>query len=158
MTHEQLRTGKRIGGVVVCAPGDVGLTREHPQDGASAPAYAKGQPCHVDRFLTVLKPRPSKLPKRWVELFRSGSVPQGDASAYPDYEELLGQMSAQREELTAWFGSMGAEQLARPLPEDLRSFAESYGVLMSTLAWHEGVHAGQLTVIRKDLGLEPMFR
>ncbi|MCZ6816774.1 MAG: DinB family protein, partial [Planctomycetota bacterium] len=59
--------------------------------------------------------------------------------------------------LVAWFLSMSGERLAAALPEDWQVFAKSYGVLINTIAWHEGMHAGQLTVIRRELGLGPKF-
>ena len=52
---------------------------------------------------------------------------------------------------------MSGERLAAALPEDWQVFAKSYGVLINTIAWHEGMHAGQLTVIRRELGLGPKF-
>jgi hypothetical protein len=47
--------------------------------------------------------------------------------------------------------------LTSPLPKELETFARSYGGMMCSIAWHEGVHAGQLTVVRKSLGLAPKF-
>ena len=52
---------------------------------------------------------------------------------------------------------MPTEQLISPVPEEWNSFGANYGILMGTLAWHEGLHAGQLTVIRKSLGIVPKF-
>ena len=37
----------------------------------------------------------------------------------------------------------------------LGTFAANLGMLMTSIAWHEGLHAGQLTVVRKSLGLAP---
>ncbi len=34
-------------------------------------------------------------------------------------------------------------------------FAKNQGMLMSTLAGHELIHAGQLTLVRKSLGRKP---
>ncbi len=43
------------------------------------------------------------------------------------------------------------------LTDDLQSFAPSHAALIPTIAWHEGMHIGQLTVIRKSLSLDPVF-
>ena len=67
------------------------------------------------------------------------------------------QFEARRHELLAWFREMPTGQLISPVPEDWKSFGATPGILMSTLAWHEGLHAGQLTVIRKSLGFVPKF-
>ena len=52
---------------------------------------------------------------------------------------------------------MSDAQLRSPLPEGFTGFATSFAALMSSLAWHEGLHTGQLTVVRKSLGLEPLY-
>jgi hypothetical protein len=43
------------------------------------------------------------------------------------------------------------------LPKDYEMFAANYCGLASSLAWHEGMHAGQLTMLRRDIGLGPKF-
>ncbi len=110
-----------------------------------------------DFFLTGLAHRPSKLPDGWNERFRTGSTPCDDVQAYPPRGALMDKITALRSELVGWFCSFGPHELAQPLPEAFARFGDSYGKLMSTLAWHEGLHAGQLTVIRKSLNLRPRF-
>ena len=50
-----------------------------------------------------------------------------------------------------------AAAIAQPLPDDIKGFAANHATLMTTLAWHEGLHAGQLTIVRKSLGIAPKF-
>ena len=52
---------------------------------------------------------------------------------------------------------MSDDQLASPLPEDFKTFAPSLAALPSSIAWHEGMHSGQLTMIRKSLGIGRKF-
>ena len=90
-------------------------------------------------------------------MFCSGSVVFDEADRYPTFAEVLDRMSELRSDLREWFGAMTPAELADPLPEGFERFGRDHYTLMSTMAWHEGLHAGQLTVIRKTLKLEPRF-
>ena len=100
---------------------------------------------------------PSQLPAGWKTLFAAGSSPSVDRDRHPNRDQIVTQFEARRHELLGWFGAMPTDQLISPLPENWKTFGANYGVLMSTLAWHEGLHAGQLTMIRKSLGIAPKF-
>ena len=110
-----------------------------------------------DHFLSKLGDRESKCTGEWDALFGKGSRVLDQAEKYPPFTELREALSERRETLVSWFLSMSGERLAAALPEDWQVFAKSYGVLINTIAWHEGMHAGQLTVIRRELGLGPKF-
>ena len=127
-----------------------------PCAGANHAAWIAG---HIawedDSILTSMKPRASVLPPTYTKLFGTGSSATTDASAYPPLDELRERLSQLRSELVAWFGNLSEQQLRSPLPKEHAGYAENFAGLMSTLAWHEGLHAGQLTVIRKSLGMKP---
>jgi uncharacterized damage-inducible protein DinB len=144
----------------------LGLLEEFPEDkvlyqpfpGANHAVWIVGHIALTDDwFLTHLMPRTSKVPESWTKLFGQGSAPQTDPSAYPTVAELNDKLTDLRAELMDWFRSMSDEQLTTPLPEDWETFAPSYGGMMPSIAWHEGLHDGQLTVVRKSLGLAPKF-
>ena len=100
---------------------------------------------------------PAKCPEGWNGLFGMGSTPMPDPSAYPSATELKEHLHARREDLIAWFRSMDHAKLTQALPEDSLRFAPNYAGLMASLAYHEGLHAGQLRVITKSLGKPPKF-
>ena len=144
----------------------LGLLEEIPQDrwlhqpcagGNHAQWIAGHIASEDDDVLTKLKPRPSKLPDGWVAQFGMGSTPSPDARKYPSKGKVMEVLASQREELLSWFASMDEVQLSAPVPDDWKSFAPTYGALMPGLAWHEGLHTGQLTVVRKSLGIKPRF-
>ena len=108
-------------------------------------------------FLTRVGNKSIESSEGWIKLFGMGSVPKPDASAYPALGKLKEALADNRETLLAWFASMSAEELAKPLSDDFKSFASNHGMLMTSLAFHEGLHAGQLTVVRKSLGIAPMI-
>jgi uncharacterized damage-inducible protein DinB len=110
-----------------------------------------------DFFLAELAKKPSPKFEQTKPVFSSGSKPTPKLSDYPPIEEVKSYLSSAREGLISWFKSMPPSQLAAPLPDDWKPFAPTYGALMFAIAWHEGMHTGQLTAIRKSLGLAPKF-
>ncbi|MCH8054255.1 MAG: DinB family protein [Planctomycetes bacterium] len=111
-----------------------------------------------DLFASKIGNKPARCSDSWVKLFGMGSIPQADAGAYPSLSEVTNALADNREGLLAWFSSMSAEELAKPLPDDFKTFAATLGQLMISIACHESLHAGQLTVVRKSLGLAPKFK
>ena len=98
-----------------------------------------------------------KFDEKWSELFGMGSTPVDDPTKYPSLEELTDAMSRARESLLGWFGSMDEEKLHSALPEDWKMFGPNFAGLMNSIAWHEAIHTGQLSCIRRALDLPAAF-
>lgn len=94
------------------------------------------------------------VPKEWDALFGYKSEIQDDLSKYPSVADVRAAFDGTRAALVSWFESMDDEALLKPMPEDWQTFAPTFAALMSSLAGHEALHAGQLTVIRRELGLD----
>ena len=110
-----------------------------------------------DYFLSTLSGRSSNCPESWVTLFGPGSKPVGDLSAYPAPAEMKSKLSGSCDDLVAWLKSLDEKKLMSPLPQELQMFAPTHVELCFSLAWHEGIHAGQMTMVRRSLGLAPKF-
>lgn len=129
-----------------------------PIPGGNHTAWIVGHLASTDHyFLTTVGGAKPKLPAGWEELFGMGSVPTADQGRYPSPAELRDFLGAIREDLTGWYGQLDEAEALTPLPEDLKMFAPHVGGLGSSIAWHEGMHTGQLTVVRKSLGFAPKF-
>lgn len=127
-----------------------------PVDGANPVLWQMGHLAYADDgFAHGLGGLARVTPEAWDTIFGMGSTPAGDLSAYPDPAAVRAALDTTRANLRAWFQGMDAETLAKPLPERLAVFGPSHGALMSTLAAHESMHAGQITVVRRALGLPP---
>lgn len=110
-----------------------------------------------DFFLGALDGQPTKLGERWSREFGMKSTPRPSLAEYPSVAEVKAGLAAARDRLRSWFQSMNAAKLATALPQDFLNFAPKFGALMFSIAWHEGLHTGQLTVCRKSMGLKPKF-
>ena len=110
-----------------------------------------------DLFLSKLGGTPAKCAEDWFKRFGMGSKPSPNAKDYPPVAEVKDHLAARREDLLVWFKSMDEAKLRESLPAGWTEFAPTYAGLMFSMAWHEGLHGGQLTIIRKSLGLAPKF-
>ena len=109
--------------------------------------------CTDDYFRTTLGGGEPVIDGSWNELFGGGSKPSADASAYPPIAEIKVKAAEAREAFVKWIDSLDDDTLNEPLPEKLSFFAPNHAGLPITIAWHEGFHAGQVSAIRRDLGL-----
>ncbi len=110
-----------------------------------------------DGFYTKLSGNDSVIPDNYETQFGMGTEPSDDASVYPSKAELLAAMEKAHTALVDWFGTLSEEQIAAPLPEGMEMFGANHGTVAATLAWHEGIHAGQLVEVRRSLGLPRAF-
>jgi uncharacterized damage-inducible protein DinB len=109
--------------------------------------------CSDDFFATHLGDHKSVIDEKWPELFGMGSKPIDDPGAYPSLEEVLTAMERARQTMLETFQAMGEQKLQSPTPDDWQAFAPTYASVMGSAAFHEGFHAGQVSAIRRSLGL-----
>jgi uncharacterized damage-inducible protein DinB len=109
--------------------------------------------CSDDFFATTLGNREPVIDAKWAELFGMGSKPTDDPGAYPPLEEIKAGLERAREAMLEAFRSMGEQKLQSPTPDDWQAFAPTYAAVMASAAFHEGFHAGQLSAVRRSLGL-----
>ncbi|MCG8409608.1 MAG: DinB family protein [Phycisphaerales bacterium] len=129
-----------------------------PSEGANHAMWIMGHlACTDEFFMNKLGDRPFNRFGDWEKIFFMGSKPSPNASDYPSANEVRETMANNREQLVSWVKPWDESKLLSPLPGDLRNFATSHASWISTLAWHEGMHTGQLAAIRKSLGLTPVL-
>lgn len=93
------------------------------------------------------------VPETYNSLFGGGSVPVGDAKAYPPLAEMRRVYEASRSAVLNWYQSAPAEALKVDLSDKSRGFTSDPIDCLFKLAWHEGWHFGQVASVRKALGL-----
>lgn len=128
-----------------------------PIPGANHAMWIAGHLAAIDDFFLVqVGGRTSALPAGWNELFATGSKPIADLDIYPAPGVVLQELADRRADLQSWFRSLTETELQAPLPAGMR-FAANLAELMPSVAWHEAWHGGQLSLVRKALGLAPKF-
>jgi uncharacterized damage-inducible protein DinB len=137
------------------------IPREHflhqPSPGANHALWSMGHLATVDQFfLKSVAGRDSGVFERYATLFFAKSTPSPNADAYPPIDAVREYFDSSRKAFRAWIESLDDERLAAPLPAEQQRFAPNYAGMLMRLLWHEGMHYGQLTVLRKSLGLAPV--
>ena len=66
-------------------------------------------------------------------------------------------MRERRAALLEILGVMADADLLKPTPADMAAFCPDYASIFEMVAWHEGMHAGQITMVRRALGHKPVF-
>ena len=110
-----------------------------------------------DAVLVDLAGRPSALPGSWEGRFGIGSQPSDDPAYYPPRDELMGVLKERRETLRPWIASLGEAELLAPVSGMWEPLARNRAMLATSLAFHEGMHSGQLSAARRAAGLGPLF-
>jgi uncharacterized damage-inducible protein DinB len=127
-----------------------------PFPGANHALWTLGHLATVDQyFLKMIAGRDGALFDKNKTTFFAKSQPSTNANDYPPLEEVRKYFDSSRAEFRAWIDSLDDAKLEAPLPEKWEQFANSHAGMVFRLCWHEGMHYGQLAVIRKSLGLAP---
>lgn len=123
-------------------------------DGGNHALWTLGHLASADAMVaSVFGATDPGAPERYHTLFGMGSEPTDDASDYPSIEDVRSVLTSVHERMVSAVRAATPELLSAPMPEGFDAFAPSRAVLLAMMAMHEGMHIGQLTVIRRSLGL-----
>lgn len=146
--------------------------RHQPIPGANHVAWTLGHLAWTDDLiLRTVAGTASELPggKAWDARFAWGTTPASGpapgpasepASAAddgPSEDELRAVCDERRDALRRWFSALPVERFTEAPPKELAGWCPAYGMLPAVIAHHEGMHTGQLQVIRRSLDLPPVF-
>jgi len=128
-----------------------------PCPGANHALWTLGHLATVNQyFLKSLAGRDGALFEKHKAMFFAKSQPSPDVASYPPIDVVRDYFKTSRAAFRSWVESLSDEQLTGPTPAEFQKFAPTLGNILMRLMWHEGMHYGQLTVIRKSLGLAPV--
>jgi hypothetical protein len=97
------------------------------------------------------------VPASYEGLFGHETKPIGDASKYPPLEEIKAAYIRAVKFIIDAAQRMSDEQLYEPIAEQTHGFARDRLDMIEKAAWHEGWHAGQLSSLRRVLGLPSIY-
>ncbi len=133
-----------------------------PPGGVSHVGWQVGHLAFAQYRLVLLRVRgsrpddPDVLPERFLKQFGAGSVADPDPSTYPTVEEVRAVFDRVHDRVLADLPGVPDADLDSPplLPHPLCQ------TKLESLRWcahHEGVHAGQIGLIRRQLGHAPQW-
>jgi hypothetical protein len=97
------------------------------------------------------------LPTGFKEKYSKEQSGSDDPNAFHSKSQLLELYASQRDAIRAALAKLKDEDLDKPSPESMQSYAPNTGAVFSMLGSHWVMHAGQWAVIRRQLGREPLF-
>lgn len=106
-------------------------------------------------FISLLAPEKGVNKDNYQELFGLGSTPLPQLSIYPPIEEVRAYMDERRATLLEILAGLTDGDLSTKTPSGTPDFLADYGQVFETAIWHEGLHSGQLTMVRRSLGHLP---
>lgn len=112
-----------------------------------------GHLAHTEDWLSCkLDGKPSSVPESYAKLFGYGST-IGEPNDYPPFDEIIKHYHTARIRFITAINEASDEALKSPLPE----FDTDVMGAIFMMVWHEGWHGGQLSLIRKALGLPSIY-
>lgn len=88
-------------------------------------------------------------------LFRRESVPQSDAGSYPQPTEIVAMLDRVHRHALDGLATVSDDLLDEPSAHG-HPLAETRLDALHLCAWHEGVHTGQIAMLRRAIGRPPM--
>jgi len=108
-----------------------------------------------DFFISLIVPERTAPRDEYAARFGVGSQPTSDPADYPAVDEVLAYMRERRAVLLQILSELDEQELARPTPNGAPDFIPDIGSVFETAIWHEGLHSGQLSVVRRAMGHPP---
>lgn len=113
--------------------------------------------CFYEFCTQMLGGQTHGLPAEYETLFQYRTLAKPDAGGYPSLESVMQRHVAARDRFVETARGMSARQLAEAITGDMASYAHDKLAAVERAAWHEGWHTGQVSAIRRALGLKAKF-
>lgn len=97
------------------------------------------------------------LPAGFAEKYTPESAKFDSAGAFHGRDVYLKAYEAQRAGTLKALDGLSESDLDKPSPERFRSYAPTWGDLLILQGVHWLMHAGQWAVVRRKLGMKPLF-
>lgn len=128
-----------------------------PDEGGNHAAWIAGHLARTYDWVLDRYGETAALPDVYADVFAAGKDVELDAAKYPPLDDIVVALNERRQACADWFNSLPEEKAAEELDEEARIFGQTFAGMMGALGAHENYHAGQLSVVRKKLGMDRVF-
>jgi uncharacterized damage-inducible protein DinB len=108
-------------------------------------------------FASLLDGKMMTLPESYNTLFGPQSKPTSDPKAYPPVAELRQSFKAAYDRFTDAMKKLSPADLNKPPAAESHGFGKTRQEVILLTAWHDGWHSGQVSSLRRALGLPPVM-
>jgi uncharacterized damage-inducible protein DinB len=128
-----------------------------PVPGSNHAMWIAGHLAYADdAFLGMIDPGKASPREGFKDLFGKGSTPLDSLEAYPAHTDILEYLEDRRKAFYRALNDCSEEDFNKPTPEGAPAFMYDVGAVFQMCVWHESLHSGQLTVIHRMLGHQPL--
>lgn len=119
------------------------------------PAWTIGHIALTSDVVMLELGEPQAFPSAWMERFLPGVPITGEIADYPPMSELMRELEKQHARVASRMGNASPEELAQPIQMEMirRRFSQVGQFATYAMTAHEGVHLGQISDLRRSLGL-----
>jgi DinB superfamily len=96
------------------------------------------------------------MPEKYLSLFGADSVPDADPKQYPNQAEIRAVLGRVHEQALQELDGLDDRELDQPVADPL-PFARTKLLMLHWCARHEMLHAGQIGLLRRQLGHSPLW-
>lgn len=121
------------------------------------PLWVMGHLASTDAWLGGVMGADIKVPDSFSKLFGMGSKPAGNAKDYPSFASVRATFDETHTKLLAWLAAASEADLGMQLKDKTGGFTTDPVDAVLKGAWHEGWHFGQVSTLRRALGLPPVI-
>ena len=131
-------------------------------DGVSHIAWQVGHLAYAEYRMALLRirgPRPQDdklVSPEFVRLFAAKSMPDADPAKYPPQAEIRAALDRVHQEVLRELPGLKDAELDEPVPHP-HQFAKTKLLALLWCGQHEMLHAGQIGLLRRQLGYPPMW-
>ena len=132
-----------------------------PTDGVSHIAWQLGHLAMAEYALTMIRIRGKEpdderfISGAFFKTFKKGTTPVPDAASYPPVAEIVATYDAVHRQAMDELANYSDDELDVKLPEPHAVFDTKLGSIFFC-ASHEMLHAGQIGLIRRSIGYDPV--
>lgn len=132
-----------------------------PDSGTSHIAWQVGHVAMAQYGLTLFRQRGRAevdtrlMSGKFRKRFMKGTKPSNDPTDHPQPKEILEVLDRVHQQMLVEIQTFNEEQLDEPMDEPFSGFPTKYGSLLFC-ASHEMLHAGQIGMLRRLMGKDPI--
>jgi uncharacterized damage-inducible protein DinB len=112
----------------------------------------------ADNHFIVLLGGADRQPAGYKEKFGGGSKPSPRPADYPPASEVLEYLRERRQTLLKLLAEKSEAGLSKSVPAGAPPMVSDIAGVFTLISWHEGLHAGQVSVARRSLGQPPVMQ
>lgn len=137
---------------------DIAMVEPTP-NGGNHPLWCVGHLAYSEANLLSMATGEANALASWEGIFKNGTTPTSDSSAYPSYDEVMQKYQETHGSIVAFLDGLSDEDLDKPshAEGEMKEWFGTIGQCIAAIPVHLGFHGGQIADARRAAGRAPMM-